>query len=154
MKSAAGTLKQIYAIRLEPGEDVMQSLQAFCEEHHIGNGAILTGVGSLRGCSYFDPTEVPDKPGYYVYGDPIELPCPIELISLNGIICTEEDGKPSLHIHAAFADPEGREFGGHFNTGNLVLSTVELIIGEFEGIRMSRGMDPERNVPVFTPIQL
>ena len=94
MKAAAGTLKKVHAIRLEPGEDVMQSLQTFCEEHHIGNGAILTGVGSLRGCSYFDPTEIPDRPGYYGYGDPIELPCPIELIAMNGIICTEADGNP------------------------------------------------------------
>ncbi|MCI8573747.1 MAG: DNA-binding protein [Oscillibacter sp.] len=154
MKAAAGTLKKVHAIRLEPGEDVMQSLQTFCEEHHIGNGAILTGVGSLRGCSYFDPTEIPDRPGYYGYGDPIELPCPIELIAMNGIICTEADGKPSLHIHAAFADENGKEFGGHLNVGNLVLATVELVIGEFEGIRMSRGIDPDRGVPVFTPIQL
>ena len=73
---------------------------------------------------------------------------------MNGIICTEADGKPSLHIHAAFADENGKEFGGHLNVGNLVLATVELVIGEFEGIRMSRGIDPDRGVPVFTPIQL
>ncbi len=154
MKSAAGTLKKVHAIRLEPGEDVMQSLQKFCEEHHIGNGAILTGVGSLRGCSFFDPTEVPDRPGYYVYGDPIELPCPIELISMNGIICTEPDGKPSLHIHAAFADENGKEYGGHFNVGNCVLSTVELVLAELDGLRMTRAMDPDRGVPVFTPLPL
>lgn len=154
MKSAAGTFKKVYAIRLEPGEDVMLSLQKFCEENNIGHGAILTGVGSLRGCSYFDPTAIPERPGYYAYGDPIEKPCPIELISMNGIICTEADGKPSLHIHAAFADEVGNEFGGHFNVGNIVLATVELIIGELEGIEMRRGIDPDRGVPVFTPVQL
>lgn len=154
MKSAAGTMKKVYAVRLEPGEDVMLSLQAFCEENHIGHGAILTGVGSLRGCSYFDPTEIPDKPGYYAYGEPIEKPCPIELISMNGIICTDEEGKPSLHIHASFADEDGNEFGGHFNVGNYVLATVELVIGELGGIEMRRGIDPDRGVPVFTPVQL
>ena len=43
------------------------------------------------------------------YGDPIELPCPIELISMGGIICTEQDGKISLHVHAAFADVYKRQ---------------------------------------------
>ena len=153
MKYASGTLKKVHAIRFEPGEDVMESLQRYCEEQHIGHGVVISGVGSLTGCSFFDPSEIPGKPGLYQYGDPIELPCPIELISMNGIICTDQEGKPSLHIHAAFADEKGNEFGGHFKEGNRVLTTVELVIGEFEHIKMSRAIDPERGVPVFTPTQ-
>lgn len=154
MKYAGGTLKKVYAIRFEPGEDVMLGLQNFCEEHQIGHGVIVSGIGSLEGCSFFDPMEIPGKPGLYQYGAPIELPCPIELIAMNGIICTDQAGKPSLHIHAAFADEQGKEFGGHFKEGNRVLTTVELVIGEFDGILMNRGIDPERGVPVFTPTQI
>ena len=154
MKFAKGSFKNIYAVRLEPGEDVMLSLQKFCEDNNIGHGVIISGIGSLEGCSYFDPSEIPGKPGLYEYGAPIELPCPIELISLSGIICTTADGKPSLHIHADFADEQGRGFGGHFKEGNHVLTTVELVIGELDGIFMSRALDPERGVPVFRPIQL
>ena len=153
MKHATGTLKNVYAIRFEPGEDVMESLQRYCEDQRIGHGVVISGVGSLEGCSFFDPSEIPGKPGLYQYGVPIELPCPIELISMNGIICTDQDGKPSLHIHAAFAAENGHEFGGHFKEGNRVLTTVELVIGEFAHINMSRAIDPERGVPVFTPIQ-
>lgn len=97
MKSAKGTFKNLYALRFEPGEDVMLGLQKFCEDHGIGHGVILSAIGSLQGCSFFDPEELPGKPGLYGYGDPIELPCPIELISMGGIICTEQDGKISLH---------------------------------------------------------
>ena len=154
MKYAKGSLSAVHALRFEPGEDVMASLQAYCEEHHIGHGTIVSGVGSLEGCSFFDPSEIPGKPGLYQYGAPIELPCPIELISLNGIICTDQDGKPSLHIHAEFADEHGRVFGGHFKEGNRVLTTVELVIAEFSHINMRRGIDPERGVPVFTPTQV
>lgn len=153
MNYASGTLKKVHAIRFEPGEDVMESLQRYCQEHHIGHGVVISGVGSLVGCSFFDPSEIPGKPGLYQYGAPIELPCPIELISMNGIICTDQDGNPSLHIHASFADEKGSEFGGHFKEGNRVLTTVELVIGEFDHINMSRAIDPERGVPVFTPIQ-
>lgn len=95
MKSAKGTFKNLYALRFEPGEDVMLGLQKFCEDHGIGHGVILSAIGSLQGCSFFDPEELPGKPGLYGYGDPIELPCPIELISMGGIICTEQDGKIS-----------------------------------------------------------
>lgn len=154
MKYAAGTLKKVHAIRIEPGEDVMNCLQTYCGERGIGHGVIISGIGSLEGCSFFDPMEIPGKPGLYQYGDPIELPCPIELTSMGGIICTDQTGNPSLHIHATFADEQGKEYGGHFKEGNRVLTTVELVIGEFAGIEMNRGIDPERGVPVFTPIQL
>ena len=88
MKFAKGSFRNIYAIRFEPGEDVLLGLQKFCEDHGVGHGAILSGIGSLEGCSFFDPDELPGKPGLYGYGAPIELPCPIELTSLSGIICT------------------------------------------------------------------
>lgn len=154
MKFAKGSFRNIYAIRFEPGEDVLLGLQKFCEDHGVGHGAILSGIGSLEGCSFFDPDELPGKPGLYGYGAPIELPCPIELTSLSGIICTEESGKPSLHVHATFADKEGKEYGGHFKEGNRVLTTVELVISELGGINMSRRTDPNRGVMVFEPIQL
>lgn len=154
MKYAKGSFKNIYAVRLEPDEDVMLSLRRFCEENGVGHGVIISGLGSLQGCSFFDPEELPGKPGLYGYGDPIELPCPIELIGLNGIICTEDDGTISLHVHASFADESGKEYGGHFKEGNHVLTTVELVIGEMDGIRMRRTVDPDRGVMVFSPVQI
>lgn len=154
MKFAKGGFKNIYAIRMEPNEDVMLTLQKFCEENGIGHGVIISGLGSLRGCSFFDPAELPDKPGLYAYTDAIELPCPIELISVSGIICTEPDGKVSTHIHAAFADETGKSYAGHFKEGNLVLTTVELIVGELEHINMKRALDPERGVMLFSPVQM
>ena len=154
MKSAEGIFKKLYAIRFEPGEDVMESLQSFCEAHDLKNGVIVSGIGSLEGCSFFDPSEIPGKPGLYEYGAPIEKPSPIELISMGGIISTDAEGKPSLHIHASFADEAGNGFAGHFKAGNRVLTTVELVVAEIEGIAMTRAIDPLRGVPCFTPVQL
>ena len=148
MKFAKGAFKNIYAVRFEPGEDVMLGLEKFCTEQGIGHGVILSAIGSLQGCSFFDPEELKDKPGLYGYGDPSELPCPIELISMSGIICTEEDGKVSLHVHASFADEHGKEYGGHFKEGNRVLTTVEMVIGEMDHIYMSRRLEPNRGEPL------
>ena len=52
MKFAKGTLKDIYAIRFEPGEDVMEGLQKFCEDNGVGHGVVISGIGSLEGCSF------------------------------------------------------------------------------------------------------
>ncbi len=153
MKSAKGSFKNIYAVRFEPGEDVQNKLLEFCREKNLGHGVIISAIGSLQGCSFFDPEELKDKPGYYAYGDPIEYPCPIELIAMNGIICTEEDGTISTHIHASFADTQGNEYGGHFKEGNKVLTTVEMVIGEMDHINMSRKLEPIRGVKVFEPIE-
>jgi predicted DNA-binding protein with PD1-like motif len=151
MKSAAGTIKKIHVLRIEPGEDVLLCIQRYCDEHAILSGAILSGIGSLDGCTFFDPQELPGKPGLYGYVTPIDRPAPIELVSLNGIICGEASGKAAPHIHACFADAAGSEYGGHLKEGNRVLVTVELVIAEFAGVRMARRTDPVKSVPVLFP---
>ncbi|WP_369281920.1 PPC domain-containing DNA-binding protein [Oscillibacter sp. GMB15532] len=151
MKHAEGTIKKVHVLRIEPGEDVLLSIQQYCDEHHILSGVILSGIGSLDGCTFFDPQEMPGKPGLYGYVTPISRPTPIELVGLNGIVCGEADGKAAPHIHACFADDEGNEYGGHLKEGNRVLVTVELAIAELSGIRMSRKLDPVKAVPVLFP---
>lgn len=151
MKYAEGSIQKIHVLRIEPGEDVLVCIQNYCDKHHITNGLILTGIGSLDGCTFFDPQEIPEKPGLYGYVTPIDRLTPIELVGLNGIICTAPDGKAAPHIHACFADAEGNEYGGHLKEGNRVLVTVELVIAELAGVRMARKMDPVKSVPVLFP---
>ena len=151
MKYAAGAIKRVHVLRIEPGEDVLLCIQKYCDEHKISNGVILSGIGSLDGCTFFDPQEMPGKPGLYGYVTPLDRPTPIELVGLNGIICSEPNGAAAPHIHASFADAEGNEYGGHLKEGNQVLVTVELVIAELEGVRMSRKLDPVKAVPVLFP---
>ena len=153
MKSAEGNVSKVHILRIQPGEDVLNCIQKYCDEHQILNGVIVSGIGSLDGCTFFDPQEIPGKSGCYGYVTPIDLPAPIELVGLNGIICTEADGKAAPHIHACFADKDGNEYGGHLKEGNRVLVTVELVIEEFCGVRMMRKLDPEKFVPVLFPEQ-
>lgn len=151
MKHASGNICSVHVLRLEPGEDVLKSIQRYCEEHDLTNGVVVSGIGSLDGCTFFDPMEIPGKPGCYGYVTPIDIPSPIELIGLNGIICKDSDGSPVPHIHASFADKNGNEFGGHLKDGNHVLVTVELVIAEIDGIAMNRALDPSKGVPVLSP---
>ncbi|MEI3306290.1 MAG: PPC domain-containing DNA-binding protein [Dysosmobacter sp.] len=71
MKYAAGAIKRVHVLRIEPGEDVLLCIQKYCDEHKISNGVILSGIGSLDGCTFFDPQEMPGKPGLYGYVTPI-----------------------------------------------------------------------------------
>ena len=139
MKYASGVIKKVYAIRIEPDEDILLSIQKFCEDNHIGNGVIVSGIGSVKKASFYDPQEIPGKPGNYGYVTPIDVDSPMELVS--------------LHIHADFADPDGRAAAGHLKEGNFVLATVELVIAEFDHIGMRRTYDPEKGVPIFKPVQ-
>lgn len=93
MKYAAGNIEKVHVLRIQPGEDVLNCIQAYCDQHHILNGVILSGhwQSGMAG-TFFDPQEIPGKPGCYGYVTAINLPTPIELVGLNGIICAEPSG--------------------------------------------------------------
>lgn len=154
MMWAKGHLEDIYALRLEPGEDVMREILDFCVKNDIGGGVIVSAIGSLDGASYFDPEQLPGKPGLYGYGEAIALPAPVELISLSGIICTAQEGSTQLHMHCCLADGNGKAYAGHFKEGNRVLNTVEIVIAKIGGVAMIRKIDPLRGTPYFEPAPL
>ena len=63
---------------------------------------------------------------------------PSPIVSLVG---TTEIG--SSHLHICISDKEGNVFGGHLKQGSLVGMTAEVAIGELEGLKFSRKLDPE-----------
>lgn len=154
MKYAKGGFKRILAIRLEPGDDVVESIRLLCLKENIKHGVIFTALGSLKKASFYDPTPVPGQPGKYRYGDPIEMEGAVELITLSGIVCEEDSGSISLHIHAAFADEMGNGYAGHLEAGNITFATVELFLGELEGIRLHRSFDESLGVMLSNPVQV
>ncbi len=147
---AEGTISRVVAIRLRPGMDIVEGIISVCKEKGIKNGIILSAIGSLNGARFFDPVELPDKKAGYGYSDPIVLEGPIELVSLNGMICNN-DGEILTHFHFSLSDKDGRGFGGHVIEGNKVLLTVDVVIGELAGINMGRSYDPELELEIFNP---
>ena len=43
--TAKGGLKRVVAVRMSPGENVMQGLENVCAEYGINNAIILSGMG-------------------------------------------------------------------------------------------------------------
>lgn len=154
IQMAEGKLGRVVVLRLKPGTDVLQGLQAACERSGINNGVIISAIGSLAHVSFCDPIEIAEKRARFGYGDPLQLDGPIELLSASGIICHDDSGATNLHVHVDLADQNGKAYGGHLVEGTKVLLTLDAVIGEVEGVDMRRKMDPELEVPLLNPQQL
>jgi hypothetical protein len=105
-------------IKLEKGEEIIKSIQDFCETNNIYSGTI-NGIGAATKVvlGYFNL-----KTNKYIektFSDDYEI------ISLSGTIAIFEE-KPILHIHISIADNNFNIHGGH-----LISATVSVT---FEGI--------------------
>lgn len=150
---AEGGIKRIVAARMSPGEDVMLGLEKICEKYGIKDGVILSGIGSLDGAQFFNPVPLKDRKAGYGYSEPIVMRGPIELAGLTGMICHDAEGQTLLHVHYSLSDQHGNAHGGHLIEGNKVLMTVDVVIGEIEGVEMGRGYDEDLEVFIFAPKQ-
>lgn len=154
VEMAEGKLGKVVAIRLKPGADVLKGLEQAAANAGIQNGVILTGMGSLDGARYCNPVELKDSPSGYGYDKPLELKGPIELTSMSGIICHDDEGVTNLHVHICLTDRYGTGHGGHLVEGTKVLLTTDVVMAEITGgVIMGRKYDPELGVPIFNPVQ-
>jgi predicted DNA-binding protein with PD1-like motif len=106
----------VYRLRIPPDSMVLETIQAFIDKNHIQDGAVLTGLGSVRGCTVHG---VGSKMRVFTED--------MELDSLQGIIAS---GQP--HLHAVLSYEKGA-VGGHLEKNCRVLSHVELTIVHFAG---------------------
>lgn len=124
---ASGRLRT-YALRLRPGQDLRQELEKFTKERKLQAGLIVTAVGSLTKAALrlADQSETTQFEGKF------------EIVSLVGTL--SPDGP---HLHVSLSDKTGRTIGGHLVEGCTVYTTVELVVGEIEGVRFTREQDAE-----------
>ena len=111
----------VYRIRIPPDSMVLEAIQAFIDKNGIQDGAVLTGLGSVHGCTVHG---VGSKMRVFTED--------MELDSLEGIIAS---GQP--HLHAVLSYEKGA-VGGHLEKNCKVLSHVELTIVHFAGTPVLR----------------
>ena len=104
----------VLIVRLQPGEELLESLRTAIEEHGIITAVLLSGIGMLTETElgYF---QGPGK-GYSIH----RFTEPCELVSLSGNVSRQENGY-NLHLHATLAQAGGGAVGGH-----LMKATVHL----------------------------
>ncbi len=109
-----------WALRLDPGEDLLAGLQRAAEELGVRDGAFLGGVGSLT--SYHvhvvSSTDLPPE-NAFVRGDG-----PFDILAITGHVL---GGR--VHAHLTFSDTE-RARGGHLEPGCRVLTFAIVTMAE------------------------
>lgn len=147
---ANGITKKIAVIRLDPGEDVLDSIVEYCRSHQIRNGVISAMHGSLSRAEYCTVSRVPELSTKYGYTAPIVYDDICELLNASGTVTHEEDGTINVHIHCCFGDSDGNVFGGHMVSGNKVLLVTEIAVNIIEDADML-GVRCETGGILFTP---
>jgi predicted DNA-binding protein with PD1-like motif len=132
MESAVMKLGRIHILRVDPGEDVLESVQRFLKEAGVLQAVVLGGYGTLvayhlhwvmHNCIPTENLYRRDQGGF-------------EILSMNGLVVEGE-----AHIHAALSTPNGA-LGGHLEPGCIAYVLCELFFAEVEGVTLSRQRVP------------
>ena len=117
-----------WALRLDPGEDLLDGLQRAADELGVRDGAFLGGVGSLT--SYHvhvvSSTDLPPE-NAFVRGEG-----PFDILAVTGHVL---GGR--VHAHLTFSDTE-RAMGGHLEPGCRVLTFAIVALAELLGTDLAR----------------
>jgi len=116
-----------YIIRLKPGQEVKTELARLAKEKGLKAASIVSAVGSLTDVG-LRLANMPDTTRYSGH---------FEVVSLSGYLAENE-----FHVHMAVSDGEGRTFGGHLMDGNIVYTTLVVVIEEHLRYSYRREFDP------------
>jgi len=128
MEFASMNLSRIHILRVDPGEDVLESARRFLKQAGIGQAVVLGGYGTLAAYHLHWVTHN-RIPADSIFG---RGEGGIEILSMNGLVV---DGEP--HIHVALSTPDGA-FGGHLEPGCIAYVLCEVFFAEVEGVALSR----------------
>jgi len=110
---------QNYTFRLRPGQDLLDSIQAFVMEKRIPAGCVLSGVGSLvhAALRLANREQASEYHGFF------------EIVSMTGTVSLH-----GSHLHIAISDGDGRTIGGHLEPGCRIYTTAEIVLAVFEDL--------------------
>jgi predicted DNA-binding protein with PD1-like motif len=135
---AAESEVRSYVVRLAPGQEVQSELQALCRREGLEAASIVSAVGSLSSAHLRFANRNEGTP----------LQGPFEVTSLSGHLGAED-----FHVHAALADGEGKVVGGHVLPGNIVYTTLVVVVQEHRGWRFLRRRDPAYGYLELDPVR-
>lgn len=124
VRSVQTEIIRVIFAKMEPGEDVFETIGAVAKEHGVRSGQLsLIGAVSKAKLGYFH-VEASEYRDFTIDED-------VEVVSCIGDISTHE-GNLVVHAHMIVADETGKCWGGHLMTGCKVSVTIELVIIETE----------------------
>jgi predicted DNA-binding protein with PD1-like motif len=147
MKFSEATRGRVFIIRLEQGEVVHEILEKFASEHGVQRAALLMVGAADRGsvivCGPRDADARPVEPMKHTLPDVHEL-------TGVGTLFPDEDGRPMLHVHAAFGR-EGKASAGCVRSGVVVWQVLEVIMFELIGSSARKVRDAGTGFELLEP---
>lgn len=128
-----------YILRIDKGEEVVETLSQFCKENKIKLGSV-SGLGATDKLT-IGLFSVKEKQYYKK-----ELTGDFEITNLTGNISTK-DGEVYLHLHITVSDEKYNAYGGHLNAC-WISGTCELIIEAIDG-QMDRKFSEEIGLNLY-----
>jgi len=128
VQAASMDLSRVHIVRIDPGEDVLASLERFVQDAGIRQAVVLGGYGTLATyhLHWVTHNRIPTE-NRFRRGEG-----GIEILAMNGLVV---EGRP--HVHVALATTDGA-FGGHLEAGCIAYVLCEVFLGEVQGVALSR----------------
>ena len=116
---------RVHVLRLQPGEDLLESLWRYARVTKLRAASIVSIVGSLTTTNI---RYANDDYGTALSGH-------FEIVSLVGNIDLQSPvdqfkGKGAGHVHISISDEAGATVGGHLLAGNIIYTTAEITLLE------------------------
>ena len=128
MESASLSVSRIHILRVDPGEDLFESIQRFLDQTGVRQAVVLGGYGTLAAyhLHWVTHNRIPSETAFgRGYGG-------IEILAMNGLVV---DGQP--HVHVALSTPDGA-FGGHLEPGCTAYVLCQVFVAEVEGVTLGQ----------------
>ena len=132
MEFGSFNFKKIHILRVDPGEDILASVESFIADAKLQQAVVLGGYGTMAAYHLHwvmhnrIPTDNLFRKGQ---GG-------IEILAMNGLVVESQP-----HIHVALSNPDGA-FGGHLEPGCIAYVVCEIFFGELEGPTLTRQSIP------------
>ncbi len=140
MKSLETKISRVIVGKVEPNEDLVDSIIEMIKKYNIKSGFIKC-IGALKtftiGFYIIDSKEYKMK----TFNENVEL------ISCIGNIAYK-DGEPIIHLHASLGKGDYSVIGGHLSKPSIVSVTGEVSIYEIDQ-KLYRANDPQFNLSLL-----
>jgi predicted DNA-binding protein with PD1-like motif len=125
---ASMNLGRFHILRVDPGEDVLASIEHFLKESGVRQAVVLGGYGTLAAyhLHWVTHNRIPTE-NLFRRGEG-----GTEILAMNGLVV---GGEP--HIHVVLSTPDGA-FGGHLEPGCIAYVLCEVFFAEIEGVDLRR----------------
>ncbi len=128
MEHATLGIERIHILRVDPGEDVLLSVNRFLAETGLQQAVVLGGYGTLTS-HHLHWVKHDRFPTEHVLGRGAGG---IEILAMSGTVV---GGEP--HIHVTLSTPAGA-YGGHLHEGSTAYVLCEIFFAEVAGRRLRR----------------